>query len=313
MGSQTQAAPIVERRKPGARAESRGWTWFLLLTAALLTIGFFQAHPPQFTGIPANYLYKYKPGDNLGFNIGLVGGLMMLTLLIYPLRKRVAFLKGFGLLPKWFKWHMIFGILGPTLILFHSTFAIHSINAGVALICMLLVGGSGVFGRFFYTKIHHGLYGRQVTLQGMNEDMGKTGNFKRSFMVFAPDIGHSIEQFRIRAEAVGRAGRGGIGDFLSIGFQAASLSRSLAKDLHRVMYTQASENNWNAGQTKHDVDVLYEEYVTQIRTYLKTVRDVAQFSTYERLFSLWHIFHIPLVYMLVFSGIYHVISVVYMY
>ncbi len=307
MGSQTQTTPIIERRKSGTRSEGRGWVWFLVVVTLLLVAGFFQAHPPQFIGIPTGM--PYKPGDNLGYNIGLAGGLMMLTLLIYPLRKRFGFMKGFGILPKWFRWHMIFGILGPALILFHSTFVIHSINAGVAMICMMLVSGSGIFGRFFYTKIHHGLYGRQVTLKGMQEEMGKTGSFKRSFMSFAPEIDHGLEQFRIYCEETRRVGRGGIWDFLSIGFKSASLSRSLVKDLHQVMYTQAHEKNWDTGQTKHDLDKLYEEYVKDIRTYLKTVRDVAQFNTYERLFSLWHIFHIPLVYMMAFSGVYHVIAV----
>jgi hypothetical protein len=75
------------------------------------------------------------------------------------------------------------------------------------------------------------------------------------------------------------------------------------------MYSQAQEKNWNAGPIKQDVDKLFEEYATHIRDSIRVARDAAQFRTYERLFSMWHIFHIPLVYMMVFSGIYHVISV----
>ena len=74
------------------------------------------------------------------------------------------------------------------------------------------------------------------------------------------------------------------------------------------MYAQAHEKKWDVGQIKQ-VDKLYEEYAANIRTYIKSLRDATQFHTYEKLFSLWHIFHIPLVYMLVFSGIYHVIAV----
>ena len=46
-----------------------------------------------------------------------------------------------------------------------------------------------------------------------------------------------------------------------------------------------------------------------IASYLYAVRDAAQFNTYERMFSWWHIFHIPLVYMMVFSAFYHVYAV----
>jgi len=36
-----------------------------------------------------------------------------------------------------------------------------------------------------------------------------------------------------------------------------------------------------------------------VQTYLRSTREVAQFHTYERLFSVWHVLHVPLVYMLV--------------
>jgi hypothetical protein len=307
MVSQTQVKPDLERRKSGAQPESKGWIWFLVLVTLLLVAGFIIAHPPEFVGLTLKL--PFKPGDNFGYNIGLVGGLMMLTLLIYPARKRFAFMNNLGILPEWFKWHMIFGVLGPALVLFHSTFVILSINAGVALGCMMLVSGSGIFGRFFYTKIHHGLYGRQTTLKVMQDEMLKTGSFKRSFSSFAPGIDRSLDDFRVRCEEKSKPGQGRIWDFVAIGFQAAALSRSLEKELHREMYSLAHEKHWDSGQAKQDVDKLYVEYVKDIRVYLTAVRDAAQFSTYEKLFSLWHLFHIPLVYMLVFSGIYHVIAV----
>ena len=46
-----------------------------------------------------------------------------------------------------------------------------------------------------------------------------------------------------------------------------------------------------------------------VQTYLRRHPEVAHFSTYERLFSLWHVLHVPLVYMLVLSAIAHVVAV----
>ncbi|MBI3902977.1 MAG: hypothetical protein HY306_08585 [Nitrosomonadales bacterium] len=301
--TQTLTTPFVEHRKPGARPEGAGWNGFLLVVTALLVAGFFQAHPPEFTGLLGKNLYK--PGDKLGYNLGLAGGLMMLIMLLYSLRKRAGFMKGRGILPTWFRWHMVFGIMGPTLIMFHSTFNMHSINAGVALVCTMLVSGSGIFGRFFYTKIHNGLYGRQITLKGMHENLERTGSFKRSFIGSAPHIAARLEQFRIRSEQT----QGRFRDFLSIELQAAFLSRSLRKELHQVMYAQVRARKWDTGFIKPALDKQYEEYAAQIHTYIKAMRDTSQFRTYEKLFSWWHIFHIPLVYMLVLTGIYHVIAV----
>lgn len=247
----------------------------------------------------------YKPGDKIGYNLGLSGGLMMLVMLLYPLRKRARFMKDMGLLPSWFMWHMILGILGPALVVFHSTFTIRSINAGVAMTCMMLVSGSGIFGRFFYTKVHYGLYGRQATLKGLQQEMEKTGGYQRSFMAFAPDIVNRLEQFRSQADEQ----KGGLSHFLTTGLRAAWLSRSLVNELHREMYTLAREKHWERGPIKQELDALYGEYSTQIRNYIRMLRDTSQFRMYEKLFSLWHIFHIPLIYMLVFSGVYHVIAV----
>jgi hypothetical protein len=287
-----------EHRKPQPRVRSKeyGWNIFLLVIVVVLVIGYLIATQKW-----------YKPGDDIGYNMGLVGGLMLSALLLYPLRKRIRFLKNIGILPTWFKWHMIFGILAPSLILFHSTFYIGSINAGMALVAMLLVAGSGVFGRFFYTKIHNGLYGRQATLKELQADMAQTDSVK-STLSFAPEIEKELDNFRAKTASVSKGGDAGLWHFATIGIRAALLSRTLAKDLHHAMYSQASEKNWSEAQMQR-LNLMFEENKKQIDGYIKAVRDVAQFHTYERLFSWWHIFHIPLVYLLVFSGIFHVISV----
>ena len=242
-----------EHRKPQTRARSKehGWNIFLLVICAVLAIGYFIS-TQKF----------YKPGDDLGYNMGLVGGIMLLALLLYPLRKRVRFLKGLGILPTWFKWHMIFGILAPTLILFHSTFHFGSINAGIALAAMILVAGSGVFGRFFYTKIHNGLYGRQANLKELQADMAQTGNVK-SVLGFAPEIETKLDEFRARTNSVSQGGDAGFWNFSTIGIRATLLSRSLVKDLHHAMYSQAEEKNWNAVQMQR-LDTLYEENKNKI-------------------------------------------------
>lgn len=287
---------IDRRKQSSVRSKEHGWNVFLGVITAVLIIGYFISTQKY-----------YKPGDDIGYNMGLVGGIMLLALLLYPLRKRIRFLRNLGVLPIWFKWHMIFGILAPTLILFHTTFHIGSINAAMALFAMLLVSGSGIFGRFFYTKIHNGLYGRQASLKELQQDMAQTGQVK-STLSFVPEIEKQLDEFRSQTAAVSKGGNVGFWHFATIGIRAALLARSLAKELHHAMYSQASEKNWNAAQMQR-LHLMYEENQKQIDAYIKAVRDVAQFHTYERLFSWWHIFHIPLVYLLVFSGIFHVISV----
>jgi hypothetical protein len=182
-----------------------------------------------------------------------------------------------------------------------------SLNAAVAMFCMLLVSGSGTFGRFFYTKIHHGLYGRQASVNELRAEMQQTGDVKSVFN-FAPNIEKTLEEFSSRGDKYSKESGYGFITFVKVGFQASSLSRSLSKELHHHMQEQAREKNFNAQQMA-GMEMMYVDYREKIIAYLRAVRDAAQFHTYERLFSWWHIFHIPLVYMMVFSAVYHVYAV----
>ncbi len=294
------ASVEMGRRKASHVEQTKdyGWTLYLIIITLLMVVGFFVASDRL-----------YRSGDKIGYNMGLVGGVMMLTLLFYPIRKRIKFMRSWGQLPKWFKWHMIFGIFGPALIVFHSTFHIGSINAGVAMTCMLLVSGSGIFGRFFYTKIHYGLYGREASLNQLQGELGGAGDVTSIFS-FAPKIQERLVKFHDKAVAtsIERKGKLNLLNFLTVGLRVKVLKMLLVFKLKRLMYAEVKKNKLDRTLVRR-VDQMFQENRQFIEDYLKSVQEVAQFSTYERLFALWHVFHVPLVYMLVFSSIWHVIAV----
>lgn len=296
------------KMKAVKQSEHLPWLIFIGIVGIITFGGFFVVYPQTY----------YKPGEELfdfGYNLGLAGGLMMLTLLLYPLRKRWKFLENFGFLPSWFKWHMVLGILGPLTIIFHSTYHVYipyihptgSINAAVAMYCMLLVSGSGTFGRFFYTKIHHGLYGRQTTVNELKGELEQSGDVKSVFS-FAPNIEKKLEDFRVAEKKYSKTSGLGFGNFIMASIRAWWLSLTLTRELRRIMHAQAKEKQFTAAQ-RQGMEALFNDYRDKIDAYLHAVRDAAQFHTYERLFSWWHIFHIPLVYMMVFSAFYHVYAV----
>jgi hypothetical protein len=298
MSAQATSTLKTERRKPEVKnpPKSYGWELYLIIVTLAMIGGFFISKDGW-----------YKAGDNIGYNIGLVGGIMMLTLLIYPARKRLGFMKDWGLLPKWFKWHMIFGILGPALVVFHSTFIIRSYNAGVALVCMLLVSGSGIFGRFFYTKIHNGLYGRQASHKQLQAALDGSGDVK-SILGFAPAIQQLLNEFRESTLQSSGEGKLNLLNSITVEIRAKSTFREMEQHLEMAMYAGAQVRGLNNVQRKR-LDEMFAQNRAFVRAYIMAVRDLAQFSTYEKLFSYWHIFHVPIVYMLVFSSIWHVVSV----
>lgn len=103
--------------------------------------------------------------SGIGYWFGIIGGSMMLVLLIYPLRKRFRRWAVIGSVKSWFRIHMILGVAGPVIIIFHSGFKLGSFNSSVAFFCMLTVAISGLVGRKLYEGIHHGLYGSKVRFE----------------------------------------------------------------------------------------------------------------------------------------------------
>lgn len=245
----------------------------------------------------------FTPASGVGYALGLIGGLMMLALLVYPMRKKLRFMRGWGPLKHWFRLHMVFGVLGPVLVIFHTAFRVGSLNAAVALFCMLLVAASGVVGRFIYRHIHHGLYGKEATLAELQAEFAHAQASVHQIPDLAPRIEPRLQAFALAATQPldGRLAR--VWRFLSLGHQAQRTRRACEKDLRETLRQHASAMNPEQLR-RHGRDAR-----ALIRGYLEQAQRVAQFRRYERLFSLWHVLHVPLIYMLAISAVIHVLAV----
>ncbi len=258
--------------------------FLLTMLSALVWLGWKVAHGKY-----------YKPGEGLGYNLGLAGGLMMLILLLYSARKHLKFMQPLGKLKHWFRIHMMLGVIGPILVIFHTTFHLHSINASVAFYCMLLVAGSGLVGRFVYTQIHKGLYGSRSTLKEAYDDLaGSSGDIK-SKLHFFPKVEKKLIKFEHEALEKKRGFLAGIWFFLSFDVRRMWLAWQCRRYITLKL-----------GASKHD---LTDEASALIGQYLTRIQTVAQFKKFEQIFSTWHVVHIPLMYMMVATAIFHVIWV----
>ena len=242
----------------------------------------------------------YTPGSGLGYALGVAGGLMMAALLLYPLRKRVPALQALGPVKAWFGMHMTFGLAGPALILAHSQLRVGSPNAAVALGCMLLVAASGVVGRFIYRQIHHGLYGRRATLAELSAALESNTPLRG----LAPEVQRKLLAFEALAARRGGSWPARAWRFVTLPLREQAVFEECRRELRRGFRKLA-----RAGADLREVGRRYVEAKRLVAERLRLTRAAAHFAAYERMFSLWHVLHVPFVWMLVVSAVVHVIAV----
>jgi hypothetical protein len=247
----------------------------------------------------------FKPGDEIGYWLGVTGGVMMLLLFTYPLRKYLRFTHRWGRVKWWFVGHMVLGIAGPWLILVHSTFHLRSLNATIAMASMLVVAGSGVVGRFLYMRIHRDLQGRKDDLAELQRKAGLAQGEVRSKFRFAPEVAERLLAF----EAAALAGNGGWGAtfrrVVVVPAQERRVYRRCRGELTQRIRVIARERRWERAHAWRR----RRQALRITRHYLQAVVRVAQFAAYERLFAAWHILHVPFVFLLIFTACFHIFAV----
>jgi hypothetical protein len=121
---------------------------------------------------------ELKPSSLYSHGLGVAGATMItIGVITYSSRKRFRALWNIGKLSMWLEFHIFLCLLGPVLIVYHTTFKAGGI-AAISLWCMLSVAGSGIIGRFLYVQIPRNMKGSELDSQEINQEFDKIG---RSF------------------------------------------------------------------------------------------------------------------------------------
>ena len=267
--------------------------WYLLL-ALVITLGWLVR---EYEFISAQ--------EGIGYWLGIAGGTLMLALLLYPLRKRIRFMHRLGATKYWFRMHMVFGLLGPLFILYHSNFHLGSFNSRVAFFSMLLVSSSGIVGRHFYARIHRGLYGRKTSLQEAQQELAASIEKSHGLAKFTPRLVARLDA--LAADLQDDAIRRTIGIRRSLKWTFTHMFVRLS--LWRTARLELRVAAIASPVVDRDRPNIMRAASRYIRDYTVLAGRVAQFSLYERLFALWHILHLPIFFLMVLSAFVHVFAV----
>ena len=229
----------------------------------------------------------------------------MLLLFLYSARKHFTWLRFLGPAAGWFRFHMILGILGPLCILYHSNFSLGAANSNVALFCMLTVAGSGLIGRYIYARIHQGLYGSKLSLTQLQA--GADGlRAVSGGVAFLPELVNRLERTERTIVATGpNLPLLGFLKPMVVAVVAFASRRRLHRYIRKSLRAAARKSTTVAAESGR----LRRTAYLYVDRRLAATRRVAEFQGFERLFSLWHALHLPLIFILIVAAVVHVIAV----
>ena len=240
----------------------------------------------------ASYL---SPKSGIGYALGVCGGILLLLQSLYPFSKRLLASR----------FAILLGTCAPLLILVHCGFSLGATNSNIALVGMLLVAVSGLFGRYFYSKTHSGADGRRPThleLERRAQEIKERG----SKLLLIPELAERLyNEERELLEVADWAGPGVIlAPFVLAGRYSAS-RRLLCSYVRTALDSNAARHKAIAAQRERFERVTFD-YISRS---LQATRELGEFRVYEKLFSAWRVLHVPLFLILVAAGIVHVVSV----
>jgi hypothetical protein len=244
------------------------------------------------------------PETGLGYWLGIAGAGLMLLLLLYPLRKRLALPRAVGSVAFWFRLHMALGVVGPTLILFHSNFRLGSLNSNVAMFAMLIVAISGIVGRYLYGKIHLGLYGRRAQVRDILADIEVLKHALGDGLPAGDRLVEQLDAFATQATGVPRNFLGALCALPGLEIRARVIRHQLLRDVRSTIRAEAKRCGWSRRTREQRIGAIAELVVL----HLAAVRKAAAFAFYERVFGLWHVLHLPLFFILVLATAIHVVT-----
>lgn len=266
-----------------------------LIVLALLVAGWLESDEEYLT-----------PDSGTGYWLGIYGSVAMLSLLIYSFRKRYKSARLIGTIGFWFRTHMLLGVLGPILILFHSNFRLGPLNSNVALFAMLTVALSGFIGKYIYGKIHMGLYGHKAQAKEILAQAEELKRYLGEEMQAAVFVSQELNAFsesvtnKAPMSAFGSLWAGAV-----IAVRVRMMRMRLVSESKRLIRIEGRTAGWSWWQRRER-----QQRVTKVvRLYSAAVLKAAELAFYERLFAFWHVLHLPLFFLMLVSGIVHVWAV----
>jgi hypothetical protein len=228
--------------------------WYALAAIIAITIVYV---PIAAQGIPS-------ASGVFGHGLGILGFLLMLsTETLYSLRKRATG-KAIGRMSTWLQIHIFTGLVGPYMVLLHSSWKFNGL-AGVLMLMTIVIVISGFVGRYIYTAVPRTVDGAEVALRDLEQQIALAD-------AKLQELG--APQLALAASTAGGA---------SLVFGRTFARWRYQREIDRAVKSIGAAGQAHAQQLRQLFDNRF-----------RVQQQIRSLATARRLLAVWHTIHIPI-------------------
>ena len=231
-------------------------------------------------------------GEFFGHSLGVAGFILMLmTETLYTLRKRSRSAR-WGRMSAWLKFHIFTGLVGPYMVLLHSSWKFNGL-AGVVMLLTVIIVGSGFIGRYIYTAIPRTVDGAAIASFDLEEEIANSEAKLQHLISTRTSAVNALSQNLIAPNNTQHSTF-----FLIFGY---------------VFYEW--EQRWLWWKQKNNVDISLRPLISQLEKMFRQRRllrrQVASLALTRQLLSVWHAVHVPIGVSLFTAAFVHIAAAIY--
>ena len=225
-----------------------------------------------------------------GHSIGIIGFILMLmTEILYTLRKRSRSAR-WGRMQSWLQFHIFTGLVGPYMVLLHTSWKFNGL-AGMVMLLTVIIVASGFLGRYIYTSVPRTVDGIEVEANELEQRIRSIDTELQNWLLGQPALYQNL---------------------------AKNFSSAPVASGSRLVFGRAFEG-WNARlkwwRASSKLDKNARAQAKQLNELLKRERDLrrqlSSIALTRRLLGLWHAIHIPVGMALFTAAFIHIFAAIY--
>lgn len=232
-----------------------------------------------------------------GHGLGILGFLLMLaTETLYSIRKRSR-RASWGRMSSWLNFHIFTGLVGPYMVLLHSSWKFNGL-AGLTLLLTVLIVISGFIGRYIYTAIPRSVEGLELERDWLDKAMAALHLDLQGWLDTHPQDAQVLARRLHLVDAASGAGNERISADLLLAHAHSSWLQRL-----RWRWALRGQSPTVRRAASQLSDLLHQQSHLQ--------RQANSLAMSRRLFSIWHTVHIPIGLVLFIAAFIHILAAIY--